>query len=274
MKVLITTLLTLSVGSAFAATTTTTLPGSTGTSTASVAAPSSLSEKLKIQFDSWNEKSEKALDKAAGTDKDQILSENTVRFTYKLDGKSSVRLLTGFVHEVGADGKETNDAMDTYVQYARSQEIAGRTYNLAVRPYFATNKGSRDAGMILPQARIYLSTDFVINEKLTITPFLNPRAYVGDNSYKDTDGKWGRLYFILESVYSFNDRVSYTLDLIHINQQNHGGATSRTHGIDNWVTVGIAGGLSVDLGLYNATSGSQKLNQDDNNYYFNLTYKL
>jgi hypothetical protein len=273
MKVLIGTLLTLSVGTAFAATTTATVPSSTGTSTASVAAPSALSEKLKVQFDSWNEKSETSLDKTA--DKDQILSENTVRFTYKLDEKSSVRLLTGFYHEVDGDtGKETNDAMDTYVQYATSQEIAGRTYNLAVRPYFATKEASRDAGLILPQARIYLSSDIVVNEKLTITPFINPRFYVGDNSYQNRDEKWGRLYFILESSYTFNDRVSYTLDLIHHSQRNHGGATARTHGIDNWVTVGIAGGLSVDLGLFNLTSANDKLNEDGNNYYMNLTYKL
>lgn len=275
MKSILSTFVILAAANSFAATTTTTAPATTGTSTVSVEEVKAEKSDLSVKLELWNEKSQAAIDSKAKN----FSSTFDVKVTKKLSDSTSVRGVIGASATVDYDNNETvdDDLIDAYVQYSDSKitNIAGKDLAFTIRGYAPTSKASQDGHLIIPQIRAYLSTDFKLTEKLTVTPILNPRAYVGDSVYRSDDSnEYARMYYILETSYAFNDTFSWTTDLMNRNHRNHAEEISSTNIIDTWVSTNVGGGFSVDMGLYNIVDSHKNFNKKGNNYYVNLFLSL
>lgn len=280
MKVLIGTLLTLSVGTAFAATTTATVPSSTGTSATTLEQVAPKQSKIATLVEFTNEKSQEALDNSS----EDLETAIETKLTYKLTDTKSVRA-SAYLQTLT---REEQDDIHTnlyyvYLQYADSEmfKVGNQAFRGAIRQYTYSLGDAQDDGLE-SVTRLYLSSDFKVNEMVTITPMINPRLYWGSEAREDAGKPQRDILGILETAVTFNDRLSYTLDLIRRERTTE----QKSFGyfeIDTWATAVLADktafteAISMDLGFYNignstAKSGSGvgngfKLNQSNNVYY-------
>jgi hypothetical protein len=266
MKVLIGTLLTLSVGTAFAATTTATVPSSTGTSATTLESVAPKKSPLSFKYEGYVEKSQAAIDGA----KSDIDNENDLKITYKASDTQSVRLFLQAVNKVKEDPKEEDvktSLGNVYLQYAHSgiATVGSQAVDLAVRQYLPVSDAYRDAGQTY-QTRVYLSSDFKLNERVTVTPFLNPRFYGGSGLYRNTPKKLEAMFVTLvETSVTLTDRLSWVTDLARFDKNYYVGGTGlpgHTYYVESWMDITLADKTSLtekitlDVGFFNENGGN------------------
>jgi hypothetical protein len=261
MKGLITTLLTLSVGSAFAATATTTAPNA-GTSATSLEQVAPKTSPIAFKYELYNEKAQKNID----ANKDDMRIDHDIKATYKLSDNQSLRLRPQFRTDiVEAAGKtETVSRMgETYLQYGHTglAQVGEQKLDLLVRTYVPTSVGEKKSGRT-NQTRIYLSSDFKPNETVTITPYLNPRFYNGSGKYEDTDSNLEYLMItMLEVEVALSDRFAWTTDLARFDYGFNGGEETDAFYLETWLSATLATKtaatekISLDFGFFNENTG-------------------
>ncbi|MCB0348568.1 MAG: hypothetical protein KDD37_07010 [Bdellovibrionales bacterium] len=271
MKVLISALVTLSVGTAVAATSATTVTntGSSSTTLEQVA-PKKSNVSTRVEF--TNEKGQAALD---NNSKDLETAIET-KVTYKLSDTKSLR---GSAYIQTLTREEQDDVHTNlyyvYLQYADSAlfTIGNQAFRGAIRQYSMAFGDAQDEGLE-SVTRLYLSTPVKVNDSITVTPIINPRLYWGSNSREEAGAPKRDLLGILETEVAVNSTVSYTLDLMRRERTTNDGTAGRFE-LDNWATIALADrtaytdAISMDLGFYHGgnTGNGFKLNKDGTVYY-------